>query len=90
MKTAATRWIDQIGRRTGDRFQGLHFARFIGARHTVEQANRIGMARRTKELDGLGQLDDLAGIHHRHAPAILGHHPHIMGDQDQAQMEFLL
>ncbi|EAP75187.1 hypothetical protein ISM_11385 [Roseovarius nubinhibens ISM] len=53
-----------------------------GLRDAAQQAARVGMARRGKDVLGRTGLDQLTGIHHRHLVGDPRHHAEIMGDQD--------
>ena len=47
------------------------------------------MHRIVEQLIRLGQLDDLAEIHHRDTMAEMAHHAQIMGDEQISQIELL-
>ena len=56
-------------------------------RHGGEQRLGIGMLRIAVELARVGQLDDAAEIHHRHAVGNVLHHGEIVGDEQIGQVE---
>ena len=54
-----------------------------GGRHRVEQAARVGMARRVEHLAGRPALDDAPGVHHRDAVGEAGDDREVVRDPDQ-------
>ena len=60
----------------------LALAGGVGDRHGGEQRPRIGVLRVRVEGLALGDLDDLAEIHHRHPLADVSNHRQVVGDED--------
>ena len=64
--------------------------RRVGDRHGRHQRARVRHPRVRVELVGVGQLDDLAEVHHRDAVAHVAHDREVVGDEDQRQAEVAL
>eukprot|EP01022_Parablepharisma_sp_SALTPOND_P030360 TRINITY_DN760_c2_g5_i1.p1 TRINITY_DN760_c2_g5~~TRINITY_DN760_c2_g5_i1.p1 ORF type:complete len:1316 (-),score=509.04 TRINITY_DN760_c2_g5_i1:3474-7421(-) len=60
------------------------------ARHGGQQGTGIGMGRRGKECLDLVLFHLLAAAHHHHAVGHLGHHAHVVGDEDHAHLHLFL
>ena len=60
------------------------------ARHRADQAPRVRMLRVVEEVGDVALLDDLAGVHHRHPVAHLGHDAEVVGDQDHRGVRLAL
>ncbi|CUJ66849.1 Uncharacterised protein [Achromobacter ruhlandii] len=60
------------------------------ARHGRQQGAGVGMLRPREDVVGTALLDLVAAIHHQHPVGHLGHHAHVMGDEDHAHVHFFL
>ena len=90
-EAAAGRRIGGVGRAARDRGQRPPAApRRAEFRHRVQQALRIGMQWPFQHLRNRSLLDHLAGVHHHHAAGHLGHHPQVVGDEQDRQPALLL
>ena len=83
-KAAALELGPQRRHRAGNGLQRLAAPSGIG--QGAQQRAGIGVLRRGEELVGRRHLDDLPGIHQRHALRHAGHHAQVVGDQQQAHL----
>ena len=74
MKTAAGRWMDRAGN-VALKNGAFFLPAGIGDGNRGQQSPRIGMLRVTIDRVALGDLDDLAEVHDRHAMADVLDHP---------------
>ena len=77
-----------VGRRALDRHQPGVVGR--QRRDRVQQADRVGMRRRRKQLIDRCAFDDRAGIHHRDAIDEAGDQAEVMADPDDRHAELFL
>ena len=64
----------------GDHGQGLGPPRCRG-RDALHEAPAVGVGGAGEEVGGAGRLHDLPGVHHRQPVGGLGHHPQVVGDE---------
>ena len=62
----------------------------IGDRDGRQQRVGVRMCRRGVHPVAVGQLDDLAQVHHRDAIAHVAHDRQVVGDEDEAQLVLVL
>ena len=81
---------DLVERRhgSGDGCQAL--AALLGVWQGVQQIDGVGMARLGKKRWCAGHLDNLAGVHERHAVGHLRDHRQVVGDQQHGHLLGLL
>ena len=72
------------------RMMRLRVDRRVRHRHRREQRARIGMVRRREQRAPVGELDDLAEIHHRDAMRQVLDDRKVMADEQQREAEFVL
>ena len=87
-KPAAAGHVDQRRRRACDRAQVARLCVDVGQR--AHERDRVGMARVREQGLGVGQLDDLAGVHDGDAVAHLADHAQVVADEDHAHPEIAL
>jgi len=75
--------IDHVGRHAGNAHQLLGG---LQVRHGSQQGTGIGMGGREEDLLRSALLHDLAGIHDVDAVGHVGHHAHVVGDEDNGQV----
>ena len=62
----------------------------VGHRHRRQQRLRVRMPRFAEQRVAVGDLDDAAQVHHRHAVADVAHHREVVRDEQVRQMQPLL
>ncbi|KAG1446721.1 hypothetical protein G6F57_017251 [Rhizopus arrhizus] len=75
----------QVGRHAVDRDHAV--ARIGQARGGAQQARGIGVGGFSEQRVGIGQFDQPAGVHDRHAVRHLGHHAQIVRHQQHGQAQ---
>src|SRR5215212_4403380 len=83
---ASARRIHHVGWSTGDGVE-LLVTRPLDARDRIQQCSAVRVPRIVEQFDGVGDLDDLAGIHHRGAIGPTRHDTEVVGDEDHRHAE---
>ena len=86
---AALWWIDRR-RHISLEENAILLQCWIGLRNRGKKSLGVGVFRALVDRLGIGELDDLAEVHHRHAVGDVLHHREVMGDEQIGKSEVLL